>query len=222
MVDPAATSAATPAANDPNGGNLTPAPANNPGNNNQPQAQNQPAPFIMSQEQFNARWAEEKGKLEKELGLEPGGLKDFVEKSKKPAPAPAASTEKLTGADRRIAVMETLMLAKVPSEKIPGLISRVQGANRAEIEADIQKMIKDGFIVIEKPAPAAQPQQQPQQQQNPAQQPPPNAAQGAGIPGVPPGPKVWTRAEIGKLTPDEYEKNRNDIMKAMSEGRIRG
>ena len=167
----------------------------------------------MSQEQFDQRYGEKLTALEKELGLEPGALKDPASLrerigQKKP-PAPAPSSDPLSGAELRLAKMEALMLAKVPSERIPGLLSRVQGKSKAEIEADIQQMIADGFLVIEKPA-AAQPQQQG----------PPNAAQGAGNPGVPAAPKRWKKSEIEAMTHEQIAANMADIEKAEREGRI--
>jgi hypothetical protein len=48
-----------------------------------------------------------------------------------------------------------------------------------------------------------------------------NQAQGAGNPGVPLGRKTWTKAEIERLTPEEHEKHRLDIMAAMQEGRLK-
>jgi hypothetical protein len=151
--------------------------------------------------------------LEKELGIQSGSLKDYVAAQKKPKSPPAGSTEPLTGAELRMAKMEALMLAGVPSKKIPGLLSRVQGKTKADIEADVQFMLSEGFIIIEAP-PTQQPAPPAQQQQI--------AAQGAGNQGVPPGPKTWTRQEIKSLSPEEYEKNRSDIMKAMQDGRVKG
>lgn len=197
------------------------APAQNQQQQQAPPAANQqqPAPgnnqqqgeFIVTQAQFDQRWAEKMGSIEKELGLQPGGLKDFVEKSKK-APATATSSEPISGAELRLAKMEALMLAKVPSERIPGLLSRVQGKSKAEIEADIQQMITDGFLVI---TPAAQPQQQ-------QQQGPPNAAQGAGNTGVPGGTpaKRWKASEINAMTHEQIIANEAEIDKAQKEGRI--
>lgn len=207
MPEPTATPpAVTPPAIPPAGGQPqpTPVPATAPGS---PPA---PAPIIMNQEQFDQRWAEKMGSLEKELGLQPGGLKGFIEAQKKPAPVPAASTETLTGAELRLAKMEALMLAKVPSEKIPGLLSRVQGKSKADIEADIQQMIKDGFLVIEKPA------AQPQQQQPPA---PVGASSNPSNP-VPGTPRRWKKSEINAMTLEQIQANLVEIEKAEKEGRI--
>lgn len=182
-------------------------PANAPagGQEHQPPAQNE---FIMNQEQFNARWGAKHGEIEKELGMSIEEAKAFIKANRKP---PANKAEKLEGADLRMAKMEALMFAKVPSEKIPGLISRVQGSNKTEIEADIQQMITDGFITLQ----AAQPLQQQQSQ-------PPNAAQGAGNPGVPgtPGKKTWKRSEIKNMSREDHLKNKDEIFAAMRENRI--
>lgn len=182
-------------------------PANAPagGQEHQPPAQNE---FIMNQEQFNARWGAKHGEIEKELGMSIEEAKAFIKANRKP---PANKAEKLEGADLRMAKMEALMFAKVPSEKIPGLISRVQGSNKTEIEADIQQMITDGFIILQ----AAQPPQQKQSQ-------PPNAAQGAGNPGVPgtPGKKTWKRSEIKNMSREDHLKNKDEIFAAMRENRI--
>ena len=182
-------------------------PANTPagGQENQPPAQNE---FIMNQEQFNARWGAKHGEIEKELGMSIEDAKAFIKANRKP---PANKAEKLEGADLRMAKMEALMFAKVPSEKIPGLISRVQGSNKTEIEADISQMITDGFITLQ----AAQPLQQQQSQ-------PPNAAQGAGNPGVPgtPGKKTWKRSEIKNMSREDHLKNKDEIFAAMRENRI--
>lgn len=182
-------------------------PANAPagGQEHQPPAQNE---FIMNQEQFNARWGAKHGEIEKELGMSIEEAKAFIKANRKP---PVNKAEKLEGADLRMAKMEALMFAKVPSEKIPGLISRVQGSNKTEIEADIQQMITDGFITLQ----AAQPPQQQQSQ-------PPNAAQGAGNPGVPgtPGKKTWKRSEIKNMSREDHLKNKDEIFAAMRENRI--
>ena len=161
----------------------------------------------MNQEQFNARWGAKHGEIEKELGMSIDDAIDFIKANKKP---PVNKTEKLEGADLKIAKMEALMFAKVPSEKIPGLISRVQGSNKTEIEADIQQMIADGYITLQATLPLQQQSQ------------PPNAAQGAGNPGVPgtPGKKTWKRSEIKNMSQADHIKNKDEILAAMKENRI--
>lgn len=172
----------------------------------------------MNQTQFDQRWAEKMGSLEKELGLQPGGLRDFVatqKAAKKPAP-PAG--EALSGAELRMAKMEGLMNAGVPSKQIPIILQHfnIAGKTREEVQASIQQLIEAKLLVIEAPAPQGN-QQQPQS--------PPNAAQGAGNPGVPgqAGKKAFTRAEIAEKSKDPvwYEANRAAIFEAMEKGEIK-
>lgn len=218
MADPAQTPPATPPANDPNGGNnQQQAPAANqqqqqPGNNQQSPAQE----FILTQEQFNQRFAEKMGAIEKELGLQPGGLKDFVA-AQKAAKKPATPTgETLTGADLKLARMEALMTAGVPSKQIPLLLQHlnISGKTREEIAGSVQALIDLKLLSVEAPA-----------QQGAQQQGPPNAAQGAGNPGVPgqPAKKTFTRAEVAENSKDPawYEANRTAIFEAMEKGEIK-
>lgn len=216
MADPAQTPPATPPANDPNGGNnQQQAPAANqqqqqPGNNQQSPAQE----FILTQEQFNQRFAEKMGAIEKELGIQPGGLKDFVAAQKAAKKPPAG--EPLTGAELKLARMEALMLAKVPSERIPIILQHfnIAGKTREEIQASIQQLVDAKLLTIDAPA-----------QQGAQQQGPPNAAQGAGNPGVPgqPAKKTFTRAEVAENSKDPawYEANRTAIFEAMEKGEIK-
>lgn len=218
MADPAQTPPATPPANDPNGGNnqQQAPPANDPGNNQQPPAQE----FILNQEQFNQRFAEKMGAIGKELGLQPGGLKDFVAAQKAAKKPPAPTGETLSGADLKIARMEALMTAGVPSKQIPLLLQHlnISGKTREEIQASVGQLTELKLLTIE--APASQGNQQQQQQG------PPNAAQGAGQTGVQgngQGPKVWTKAEVLTLqkNPAEYAKHRDEILEQMSKGLIK-
>ena len=169
----------------------------------------------MNQEQFNRRFAEKMGAIEAELGLPPGGLKDFVASQKKAKQPPAPTGETLTGADLKIARMEALMTAGVPSKQIPLLLQylNISGKTREEIASSVQGLIDLKLLTIEAPA------QQPGNQQQPQ---PPTAAQGAGNPGVstPPGKKIWKTSEIAKISPAEHIKNKDEILLAMSEGRI--
>jgi hypothetical protein len=178
-----------------------------------------PQEFIMNQEQFNQRFAEKMGAIEKELGLPQGGLKDFVaaqKKAKQPAPP---TGETLTGADLKIARMEALMTAGVPSKQIPLLLQHlnIAGNTREEIQASIGQLIELKLLSIETtPAP------QPGQQQNGT----PDAAQGAGNPGISgnKGPKIWTKQEVLALqtqNPGEYAKHRDEILDQMTKGLIK-
>lgn len=216
MPDPVPPAAGTPPDNPPaQGGNVAPItppatpPAQQPGT--------PPAEFIVSQAQFDARWAEKMSGLEKELGLQPGGLKDFVAAQKAAkAPKPPAG-EPLAGAELKLARMEALMLAKVPSERIPIILQHfnIAGKTREEIQASIQQLVDAKLLMID--APAQQGTQQPPG--------PPNAAQGAGNPGVPgqPAKKTFTRAEVAENSKDPawYEANRTAIFEAMEKGEIK-
>ena len=215
MPDPVPPASGTPPATPPApGGNvpITPPatpPAQPPGT--------PPAEFIVSQAQFDARWAEKMSGLEKELGLQPGGLKGFIETQKAAkAPKPPVG-EPLAGAELKLARMEALMLAKVPSERIPTILQHfnIAGKTREEIQASIQQLVDAKLLMID--APAQQGTQQPPG--------PPNAAQGAGNPGVPgtPGKKAFTRAEIAEKSKDPvwYEANRAAIFEAMEKGEIK-
>jgi len=218
MADPAQTPPATPPANDPNGGNNQQQvpPANDPGNNQQPPAQE----FIMNQEQFNRRFAEKMGAIETELGIQPGGLKDYVAAQKAAAKkTPAPTGEALSGAELRMAKMEGLMNIGIPSKQIPVILQHfnIAGKTREEINTSIQQLIDAKLLTIDAPAAPGTQQQQ--------QQGPPNAAQGAGNPGVPgqpPAKKIWKESEIkelrisGKLT-DEIMA---EIKQATLEGRV--
>jgi hypothetical protein len=184
--------AGTPPAN--NGGNnqqqQTPAPQQ--GTQQQQQQQPPAQNFIMNQEQFNARWGEKMGELEKALGIDSGALKnpDTIKNliaAQKPKPL---TGETLSGADLKLAKMEALMQAKVPSELIPLYLQHfnIAGKTREEIQASIQQLIDKKLLAVDALA-------QPGTQQ---QQGPPNAAQGAGNTGVPgtPGKKTWKKSEI--------------------------
>jgi len=221
---------------------------NNLGGNNQQQQQQTPpagndqqqqqppqgnAPVIMTQEQFNRRWAEEKGNLEKELGLQPGGLKDFVANQKKNQQRQAATQgEVLGGADLRLAKMEALLAAGVPGKQVPIILQyfNIPGKTREAIEADIQNLISGGLLKIEEAGTGQQRQtggNQQQQQQGQNQNQNQGAAQGAGQNGVPGnggGPKIWTKSEVLSLqknNPAEYEKHRMEILEQMSKGLVK-
>ena len=205
--------AGTPPANDPAQGGQPQPPATSPAQpgNNPPPAQE----FIMTQEQFNQRWAEKMGGIEKELGLQPGGLKDFVATQKKAKPPAPPTGETLSGADLKIARMEALMTAGVPSKQIPLLLQHlnIAGKTREEIQASIGQLIELKLLTIET-TPAPQPGNQ--------QDGTPNAAQGAGNPGVPgtPGKKIWKTSEIARMSQEDHIRNKDEILQAMSEGRI--
>lgn len=186
---------------------------------------------------FKKRWAEKMGDIEKELGLQPGGLKDFVASQKKNQQRQAAAQgEVLGGADLRLAKMEALLAAGVPGKQVPIILQyfNIPGKTREAIEADIQNLISGGLLKIEEAGTGQQQQQtggnqQQQQQQGQGQQQNQNqgAAQGAGQNGVPGnggGPKIWTKSEVlalQKNNPAEYDKHRMEILQQMSQGLIK-
>lgn len=209
MTDPIVPPAGTLPAEQPEGGNNQILSAQ-PGNSPQP-----PQHFIMNQEQFNQRFAEKMGAIEKELGLSPGGLKDFVAAQKK-AKTPAPPTgETLSGADLKIAKMEALMTAGVSSKQIPLLLQHlnIAGKTREEIQTSVEQLIELKLLTIETPA------QQGNQQQPPG---PPQAAQGAGNNGVPENPakRIWKASEIAEMSSADHIKFKDEILLAMDEGRV--
>jgi hypothetical protein len=183
-----------------------------PGNSQQPPAQE----FIMNQEQFNQRFAEKMGAMERELGLPQGGLKDFVAAQKAAQKPKAPAGEALSGADLKLARMEALMTAGVPSKQIPLLLQHlnISGKTREEIAGSVQALIDLKLLTIDAPA-----------QQGTQQQGPPNAAQGAGNQGVPgtPGKKTWKKSEISKTLTNPASVDPAvlaEINQAQQEGRV--
>jgi len=212
MADPATPPAGTPPA-DPAGGQQPPAqtPAPQPGQNPPPQGE-----FILSQEQFNKRWAEKIAALERDFGMPLKDVKTHLEQAKPKPP----TGETLSGADLKIAKMEALMIAGVPSQQIPVILQHfnISGKTREEIQGSIQQLITAKLLTIAPPAP----EPGTQQQQPPG---PPQAAQGAGNNGVPgtPQKKTWKKSEIQAVLQDPTKvdsKTLDDINLAQREGRV--
>ena len=208
MTDPTVPPAGTPPANPPEGGNQPPAtpPAQQPGT---PPAQGE---FILSQEQFDKRWAEKMAALEKDFGMPLKDVKAHLEQAKPKPP----TGETLSGADLKIAKMEALMIAGVPSQQIPIILQHfnIAGKTREEISGSIQQLIDAKLLTIAPPAPSPGIQQQ----QPPG---PPQAAQGAGNNGVP-GQKqseiaTMSRSELVEKSKnrDWYEANRDAILERL-------
>ena len=191
------------------------------GGNNQPPAQT-PAPqpgtppaqgeFILSQEQFDKRWAEKMAALERDFGMPLKDVKTHLEQAK---PKPLTG-ETLSGADLKIAKMEALMIAGVPSQQIPVILQHfnISGKTREEIQGSIQQLIDAKLLTIAPPAPAPGTQQQ----QPPG---PPTAAQGAGNNGVPGLSAIatMTKADLAAKCKDPvwYNANRDAVLKRLSE-----
>lgn len=207
MADPIVPPAGTPPAAQPTPGGQpiptpTPAPVTNP----------EPGKIILSQEQFDKRWADKMSALEKELGIPLKDAKGIIAAKKKAddeaktelqklQDALKSKDEELSGTNLKLAKIEALLEAGVPSDKVPKLLKRVSGKTPEEIKADIAEMKADGLI------PAAQP---------------PQAAQGAGNPGVPgtPGKKTWKKSEIQKIVKTADAATLEEINKATLDGRV--
>lgn len=202
---PPATPPADPAAGGNNPNPATP-PAQQPG---KPPAQGE---FILSQEQFDKRWAEKMAALERDFGMPIKDVKTHLEQAKPKPP----TGETLSGADLKIAKMEALMIAGVPSQQIPVILQHfnIAGKTREEIQSSIQQLIDAKLLTIAPPAPA--PGTQPQQPPGP-----PTAAQGAGNNGVPGLSAIatMTKADLAAKCKDPvwYDANRDAVLKRLSE-----
>ena len=107
----------------------------------------------------------------------------------------------LTGLKLKDAKVEALLAAGAASEQIPKLLKRVSGTTPEEILADVEELKTLGWI---KPAPPAK------------------GATGSGHQQVSnTASKTFTRSQIKKMSPEDYEANREAIMKAMQEGAIK-
>lgn len=200
---------ATPPAEPPAGGNNQPpaqTPAQQPGT---PPAQGE---FILSQEQFDKRWAEKMAALERDFGMPLKDVKTHLEQAKPKPP----TGETLSGADLKLAKMEALMIAGVPSQQIPVILQHfnISGKTREEIQGSIQQLIDAKLLTIAPPAPA--PGTQPQQPPGP-----PQAAQGAGNNGVPGLSAIatMTKADLAAKCKDPvwYDAHRDAVLKRLSE-----
>jgi DNA-binding transcriptional MerR regulator len=154
--------------------------------------------------------------LEVELGMPLKDIKTLVEVNKKPKQV--LSGETLSGTDLKIAKMEALMTAGVPSKQIPLLLQHlnISGKTREEIQTSIVQLIDLKLLSVDAPA---------NQEANQQQQGSPNAAQGAGNTGVPlgTGKKTFTLAEVRDKSKDPgwYEANRAAVQEAMAKGEIK-
>lgn len=106
----------------------------------------------------------------------------------------------LTGMRLKDEKIAALLAAGASSEQIPRLIKRVAGTTSEEIAADVEELKSLGWIgSIQK------------------------GADGSGHHAVSDNAKkTFTRSQIKKMSPEEYEANREAIMKAMQAGEIKG
>jgi len=108
----------------------------------------------------------------------------------------------LTGMRLKDAKVEALLMAGALSEQIPKLLKRVSGTTPEEIAADVEELKALGWI---------------------GKPPVVKGATGSGHQPVSnDSAKTFTRAQIKKMSPEEYEANREAIMKAMQAGEIKG
>ena len=106
----------------------------------------------------------------------------------------------LTGLKLKDAKVEALLAAGALSEQIPKLLKRVSGTTPEEITADVEELKTLGWIGKQ----------------------PAKGATGSGHQQVSnTASKTFTRSQIKKMSPEEYESNREAIMKAMSENAIK-
>lgn len=145
---------------------------------------------------LNSQIEEFKGK---DLG-ELDKLKNKVEKLTKDL---ATKDTELSGKDLKLAKLEALLAAGIPSAKIPKLLKRVAGTTPEEIQSDVLELIEDLKLVEPEPEPQ-------------------KGAKGSGhqAPKDPPNVKSFTRKQLAAMSIDEYDKNRDDIMKSMEAGKI--
>jgi hypothetical protein len=109
----------------------------------------------------------------------------------------------LTGTNLKLAKLTTLLKAGAQPDKLEGLIKRVAGTTEEEIQADVQELVALGWIgATKEPEPGK------------------TGANGSGKPPVKEGIKKFTKDQLTKMSPEEYEANRADILKAMEAGQI--
>jgi hypothetical protein len=177
------------------------------------QQQQQAAPgkkeeFIVSQEQFNLRWAEKMAALEKELGVPIKDAKTLIaehnaklegEKSEmqKLQEGLNAKDQELAGYKLKSTIYDALLEAGVQSKQIPKLALRVNGETAEEIQTDIADLKKDF----------------------PAMFAGTGGSPGGGHPGVqdtPGAPRVYKASEIRSMSHQERIANEKDILRAMA------
>jgi predicted RNase H-like nuclease (RuvC/YqgF family) len=134
-----------------------------------------------------------------------GELEKLQKKLEKATQALAEKDQELTGLKLKDAKVEALLMAGATSDQIPKLLKRVSGTTPEEIAGDVGELKELGWIG--------------------KQEPPAKGANGSGhqLPKDSGAAKSYTRSQLKALSkdPDAYEKERESIMKAMQEGRIK-
>jgi hypothetical protein len=141
--------------------------------------------------------------IEEFKGKDLGELEKLQKKYDKLVEDHKTTAGELTGVNLKLAKLTTLLKAGAQPDKLEGLIKRVAGTTPEEIEADVQELVSLGWI-------------------GPAKEPEPETpgANGSGKPPVKGAPKTFTKAQMKAMTPEEYEANRPDILKAMEANQI--
>lgn len=135
-----------------------------------------------------------------------GELEKLQKKLEKATKDLAEKDQELTGLRLKDAKVEALLTAGATTEQIPKLLKRVSGTTPEEIASDVTELKELGWIGP------------------PKQEPPAKGATGGGHqPVKDSGNKTYTRSQLKALgkDPEAYEAERDSIMKAMQEGRIK-
>lgn len=153
----------------------------------------------------------EKDELSKKLqGFEDKDLAEMDKLQKKIERLTKELSDKdteLSGVKLKSAKTDALLVAGALPDQIPKLLKRVAGTTEEEISADVEELKALGWIGKPPEVVATPPQNKP-------------AANGSGHPPVSDkGTKTFTRAQIKDR--DFYEANRDEIQKALVEGRIK-
>lgn len=135
-------------------------------------------------------------------GKDLGELEKLQKKLEKVTKDLAEKDTELTGTRLELTKTKALLRAGAPPEKVDSLLKRVAGTTEEEISADVQELVTLGWIG-----------KAPEQENKPA-------ANGSGKPPVKDSIKKFTKAQLAAMTPEEYDANRADIMKAMEAGQI--
>ena len=140
--------------------------------------------------------------IEEFKGKDLGELEKLQKKLEKANQVLAEKDTELTGTRLELTKTKALLRAGAPPEKVDSLLKRVAGTTEEEISADVQELVTLGWIG-----------KAPEAEGKPA-------ANGSGKPPVKDSIKKFTKAQLSAMTPEEYDVNRTDIMKAMEAGQI--
>ena len=165
---------------------------------------------------ISGRLKDDREAFEKQLGLSDLGLKikdvkDILKAKKEADDAKKTELERLTGerdthksdaqaARLELAKVKALVKAGVDIKKLDTFLKRVVGSTPEEIEADVLELQEAGMFSSAPPKTGTG--------SNPANPPDQN------------GPKIWKTSDIARMSHEDHIKNKDEILLAMSEGRI--